>query len=743
MTYEPADSYLASDTPIDGDERPDLFEREWFAEQVARRIAQAGTGDSVVFGLAGPWGAGKTSTLNLIRKTLDHDAVSAAPWRVVEFTPWAVDDAYGLAEEFYNTIASALDDKPGGKEAVAKKMLNAAAPALAAGGKALLLGLSDRVFGKGTTQESFDAVLERVADSAGDLSFKEDPFAARFGKISDLLEGLELRMLVIVDDVDRLHHDELLAVMKAVRLLGRFKGVHYLLSYDTQTVTDVLTRSDLANGNRRRAEQYLEKIVQFPFQLPPIQDIHLASVIDERLRELTQRGGYPTDRGERDLEVLLSRLPLDHLTLRTVHRLFAQVDMMLALITEKDATSRPCDEIDLLDAILITYLRLEHHDFYRQLSGRKADLTYQAGAFANADKAREREQELRQKILDTVPTSSGNLADTQRAFTVLRALFPDALPRVDGPYLAVPREAQFQVREPIYFDRYFVSGFPAKDIRDRSIRDSLVELIQTGELPPDSVLRAYANDSVRGSLLRAKIRHTIAAAVDQTTDHLHCGTAAIVLTSLTSEQERLEPHFDAWWAAVSFHLWHALETNQGVEASRKALADYMSEFGTAMTATAIHIGRPSPDSPLRSAAEIVWDRIHDAIVDTLLDNRPDMPDPNPAIRFMYWLEQYPLLRQHVQATIEQRTTDPDTLDLIGIAARLIEPMTLRGSNRQRLSTLSIDTLTMLVPYENWPANQLPEHMEPNLDLEDLSYPNRRKIAANTIRASLGTPPEHA
>lgn len=56
-----------------------------------------------------------------------------------------------------------------------------------------------------------------------------------------------------------------------------------------------------------------------------------------------------------------------------------------------------------------------------------------------------------------------------------------------------------------------------------------------------------------------------------------------------------------------------------------------------------------------------------------------------------WLEQYPLLRQRVQDTIEQRTADPDSLDLIGIAARLTEIMTNRESSHQRLSTPSIDT----------------------------------------------------
>ncbi|NKU60917.1 hypothetical protein GS883_21585 [Rhodococcus hoagii] len=47
----------------------------------------------------------------------------------------------------------------------------------------------------------------------------------RFTKISNAIRKTGKNILVIVDDIDRLHSDELLSVMKAVRLLGRFDGV--------------------------------------------------------------------------------------------------------------------------------------------------------------------------------------------------------------------------------------------------------------------------------------------------------------------------------------------------------------------------------------------------------------------------------------------------------------------------------------------------------------------------------------
>lgn len=729
MSNDQTDVFFVTDAPLtEGDSRPDLLERQWFAEQVAARIARAGAEDSVVFGLAGPWGAGKTSTLTQIKKALPRK------WAVAEFTPWATSNEVALTEEFYNTIASALDGKKGKtkKAEKARKMLRRAAPLLAVGAQTFTSGFIENKFGEGVLQKTLDKAGENIVDQADEFQFEEDPFAKRFEKISGFLDDLGLRVLVIVDDVDRLHRDELLAVMKAVRLLGRFKGVHYLLSYDTKTVVDVLTHTDLAGGNRRRAQQYLEKIVQYPFQLPPIQDVHLANVIDECLRETTRQHGYGTERAERDLEVLLARLPLDEITLRTVYRLFAQVDMMLALLKEKGSPSRPCDEIDLLDAILLTYLRLEHHDLYRHLGTWKADLTYQPRTSIDADKDKEREKTLLQKIKDAIDPKEENQSDTLRALIVLRALFPDAVSRLDDAYRAVPEQALFQIRQPDYFDRYFAFGFPAKDIRDGQLRADLVTLIETGNLSAESKLHEYANDRVKSALLRTKLRNGLGPALEQASDLTHCGKAAVTLTQITIAQERQEPHLGAWWAVVTFQLWEALHAAHGTGAAQVAVTDYLREYGPDMTAVAVHVGGLTPDSALWDAATPLWHDIHQQFVDALLDTSEDVPEPNPVQQYGFWIEKHPTLYIRVQEAIEQHIAEKGSVDLISITTRLVGVGTYLGKSQKRLSIPDMDTLKMLVPRDKWPSSQLPNTVEAGIDPFDLTYENRKKFAKNAL-----------
>ncbi|NKU66791.1 hypothetical protein GS891_28215 [Rhodococcus hoagii] len=47
----------------------DRLERAPFAERITERIHASRTGPSVVFGLVGPWGGGKSSVLEMIKRS--------------------------------------------------------------------------------------------------------------------------------------------------------------------------------------------------------------------------------------------------------------------------------------------------------------------------------------------------------------------------------------------------------------------------------------------------------------------------------------------------------------------------------------------------------------------------------------------------------------------------------------------------------------------------------------------------
>lgn len=725
----------STDTPIDGsEETPDLLDRDRFAKQVAARIISAGTGDSVVFGLSGSWGAGKTSALKMIRRALLD---TESEWIVVDFTPWSANDPYAVAEEFYRTIASNL---PEDKGATARHLLNRAAPALAAGAKVILKGLAERYMGDGTMEKAIVAMSEEATDTAGDLQFDEDPFSKRFEKIRTELAALNVRMLVIVDDIDRLHHDELLAVMKAVRLLGRFGGVHYLLSYDIQTVTDVLARSDLAHRNQRRAEQYLEKIVQYPFELPPIQHFHLRREFLRQLQALADRTGFALhpqfDDGKLPGDVILDQLPADSLTLRTVHRLITQVDMLFALIVDtSDKTSRASTEINLVDAVLLTYLRLEYPQLYRSLRNWKGELTRTRQRSHEEDVAAT--EEWRERIAKIVDPHDANAAASRDAYAVLRAMFPISIPHPRDDYRTTPSHAAFQIRSRDYFERYFAFGIPAADIRDAALRAELVELASTGKLPENSLIARHADNPDTARLLRSKIAVNAENAYGGVDDLSHCDDAAIALARIVPEHELIRPLTNSWWAIGVFVLWRAIDNKLGEEATRAAITNYIDEVGCETAVTALATGKDliEPGSSMWKASEPVRHRVRDEIIAVLLGET--LPhSPNPVQRYWHWAAQQPGLIEQVSTTVQDRWNNEGELDLIGIAARLISLSNQNFDGTQQLQSLDIALLEKILPRDIWPNEQIPTALTVGVDLTDLSPENIRRHAANCLYISL-------
>lgn len=78
-----------------------------------------------------------------------------------------------------------------------------------------------------------------------------------------MLEESDKRLIVVVDDVDRLRPEEVLDIVRLVRLVGDFPDTLYLLAFDRRRVEECL-----GEGNAGRGRAYLEKIVQVTHDVP-------------------------------------------------------------------------------------------------------------------------------------------------------------------------------------------------------------------------------------------------------------------------------------------------------------------------------------------------------------------------------------------------------------------------------------------------------------------------------------------
>ena len=82
-------------------------------------------------------------------------------------------------------------------------------------------------------------------------------------EIAEELRKQPRRIFVTVDDIDRLNPDEIRQLFGVIKSVADFPNVVYLLTFDKKVVIEALRESQGISG-----ENYLEKIVQFPFELP-------------------------------------------------------------------------------------------------------------------------------------------------------------------------------------------------------------------------------------------------------------------------------------------------------------------------------------------------------------------------------------------------------------------------------------------------------------------------------------------
>lgn len=420
----------------------DTLNRSHIAAHAARLINNAHSWDtSVVFGLTGPWGSGKTSMATLIIEELQK--TTSANWRVARFTPWATSDTASMMSEFFSSLSATLPSGRAGKRV--RQTLQACATV-----SVPLLTLIP--FIGGTVGEG--------AKLFGQALSKSKPWDEAFAEASAELKKLQTPVLVLADDIDRLQADELVALLKVVRLLGRFPGVHYLLAYDEQTLLVNLQQAGIGVDDSQRARLFMEKIVQYSLTVPPLLPTQMLLRLDTGLTSLLLDLERPSDPKDHRLSQLTDVLQSQLSTPRSIERFLAQVRHYLPM-------HRP-EDINDVDLILLTFLHMQFPELYDALPRWRALVTGSRQAMRVPGNETEESLDW-EKLLANVPTPSLR----PDAEEVLRAVFPRAR-QLSG------RRAAPSVCVAEYFDRYFAHTIPEGDIADAAVHSALVEASVVG-----------------------------------------------------------------------------------------------------------------------------------------------------------------------------------------------------------------------------------------------------------------------
>lgn len=255
---------LSADRPS-SNPQDDLFGHAPFAESLANSICRYPGNDGLVLALYGPWGSGKSTVLSYVRHFLEQRPEAEQP-AIVTFNPWWFSGQENLARAFLGQMQAVLP----AKNAKFKKLGDLLGDfAEGVGG---LIDLSGVTGGAGSKIGKLVSMITKR---------KPKDVPALKSEISKILRDAQTRILVIIDDIDRLTPEETRQLFTVIKALADFPNVVYLLAFDREVAALAIEQQSGMPG-----ERYLEKIIQVPFELPPVDRVALRAALFKRLDEI-------------------------------------------------------------------------------------------------------------------------------------------------------------------------------------------------------------------------------------------------------------------------------------------------------------------------------------------------------------------------------------------------------------------------------------------------------------------------
>lgn len=283
MVPEPAgkDIPIESDSPIHEPERDNLG-RSAYVDILKRLIlgaAKTSENHATYIGVYGEWGAGKTTVRNFLEA---HFKAAANDKKAifVDFCPWEYEEKCDLRLELYKKLDGAV--------------------------KRVTKGKPVRVFSQlvklatWRSPERVSGVLGEFLDIFRDFWFtvvvKEEKLLET---VKDVLReiGKTTRIIVVVDDLDRVTPAEARRVVRFLKANGDLPNLVYLILADEKYLANAVAGmpDNPPPGGAEYGREYLRKIVGIRCPLPTVSHPYLVAHFEKKLQALVEAYGLRWD----------------------------------------------------------------------------------------------------------------------------------------------------------------------------------------------------------------------------------------------------------------------------------------------------------------------------------------------------------------------------------------------------------------------------------------------------------------
>lgn len=253
----------------------DRLNRSVFAKYLARCMLDHQDPESLVVGLYGGWGVGKTSVINLIIEELNFAATNIADNEkpiVLNFSAWSYSGQHQLIYSFFRRLSSTLRNEAYFENG--DRIIH-------------LLELYVSFF----THQPVPKPFRKKRTWFKKLTFqgRESVYGWESGRdltlvkaeLNELLRNQKHKIIIVIDNISRLYDHEIKQIFQIVKSMGDYANTAYLLAFDKEYVINAIHKLDGGGG-----VEFIEKIVQLPFEIPPILQHDIENIFADRLSEI-------------------------------------------------------------------------------------------------------------------------------------------------------------------------------------------------------------------------------------------------------------------------------------------------------------------------------------------------------------------------------------------------------------------------------------------------------------------------
>ncbi|GAB4502591.1 MAG: hypothetical protein Fur0035_21450 [Anaerolineales bacterium] len=277
------------------------FHFDDFAITLSRLVADKNTRTPLTIGVSGAWGSGKTTLLRRVRKMLDAAASGAQapffgntppnqfrPCKTVWFNAWKYRQEDELLAALVRVMVQSMR-----KDGFLGKIKAGLEDPEQPGYDFPAMFLNSLKLDFGVVGLQFDPKKHEEISPIKSHSAFFDYFDEAFQRLLALwvhgapektIDEKRGALVVFIDDLDRCMPEKTVQVLEAIKLFVDKIGCVFVLGADSGIVQDAVKKYYSEKSvTGENAEDYLEKIIQLRFNLPPIQADRMDAFVTEQL----------------------------------------------------------------------------------------------------------------------------------------------------------------------------------------------------------------------------------------------------------------------------------------------------------------------------------------------------------------------------------------------------------------------------------------------------------------------------